>query len=82
MAIDARARNIESQAVRRAIGDARSLAATMPQLILEAHRIAATVIHGLHGRRRTGPGENFWQYRRFMSGEAARRVAELEANDG
>lgn len=74
MAIDARARNIESQAVRRAIGDARSLAATMPQLILEAHRIAATVIHGLHGRRRTGPGENFWQYRRFMSGEAARRV--------
>ena len=46
----------------------------MPRLILEARRIAATVIHGLHGRRRAGPGENFWQYRRFLSGEPARRV--------
>src|SRR2546425_9851409 len=61
-------------ATRRAIGDGRSLAATMPRLILEARRIAATVIHGLHGRRRAGPGENFWQYRRFVSGEPASRV--------
>ena len=42
--------------------------------ILEARRVAATVIHGLHGRRRAGSGENFWQYRRFVSGEAASRV--------
>jgi uncharacterized protein (DUF58 family) len=46
----------------------------MPRLILEARRVAATVIHGLHGRRRAGSGENFWQYRRFVSGEAAIRV--------
>jgi uncharacterized protein (DUF58 family) len=46
----------------------------MPRLVLEARRIAATVIHGLHGRRRAGSGENFWQYRRFMFGEPARRV--------
>jgi uncharacterized protein (DUF58 family) len=46
----------------------------MPRLILEARRIAATVIHGLHGRRRAGAGENFWQYRRFVSGEPAQRV--------
>src|SRR6185295_7807478 len=26
------------------------------------------------GRRRAGSGENFWQYRRFVSGEAAARV--------
>jgi uncharacterized protein (DUF58 family) len=64
----------ESAAVRRATSEARSLAAAMPGLILEARRIAATVIHGLHGRRRAGPGENFWQYRRFVSGEPARRV--------
>ena len=53
----------------------------MPRLILEARRIAATVIHGLHGRRRAGPGENFWQYRRFVSGEAGapRRLAPLGA---
>src|SRR5580698_6476716 len=61
-------------AAGRAVGEGRTLAASMPRLILEARRIAATVIHGLHGRRRAGPGENFWQYRRFLSGEPARRV--------
>src|SRR6201999_2691344 len=61
-------------AVGRAVGDSRTLAASMPRLILEARRVAATVIHGLHGRRRAGPGENFWQYRRFVSGEPAARV--------
>src|SRR5437870_7519407 len=64
----------EIKATQRASGEARSLAQTMPRLILEARRIAATVIHGLHGRKRAGPGENFWQYRRFLSGEPARRV--------
>jgi len=42
--------------------------------VLEARRVAASVFHGLHGRRRAGPGENFWQYRRFLSGEPASRV--------
>jgi uncharacterized protein (DUF58 family) len=74
MAADPRAGTEEQKATQRATGEARALAATMPRLILEARRIAATVIHGLHGRRRVGPGENFWQYRRFVSGEAARRV--------
>jgi uncharacterized protein (DUF58 family) len=46
----------------------------MPRLILEARRVAATIIHGLHGRRRAGTGENFWQFRRFVSGEPAARV--------
>src|SRR5215831_16438927 len=64
----------EAQAIGHAVGDGRSLAATMPRLILEARRVAATVIHGLHGRRRAGPGENFWQYRRFVSGEPASSV--------
>ena len=61
-------------ATGRAVGEGRTLAAGMPRLILEARRVAATVIHGLHGRRRAGPGENFWQYRRFVSGEPASRV--------
>src|ERR1700694_2256019 len=64
----------EFKAIQHAAGDARALAAAMPRLILEARRIAATVIHGLHGRRRAGSGENFWQYRRFISGEPARRI--------
>jgi uncharacterized protein (DUF58 family) len=74
MAAETRPHSIEAEAVRRASGQARTLAASMPRLILEARRIAATVIHGLHGRRRAGTGENFWQYRRFVSGEPARRV--------
>src|SRR6202140_3740947 len=61
-------------AVPHAVGQSQALAASMPRLILEARRIAATIIHGLHGRRRAGSGENFWQYRRFVSGEPAQRV--------
>jgi uncharacterized protein (DUF58 family) len=64
----------EILAVRRADGESRSLAASLPRLVLEARRIAATVIHGLHGRRRAGHGESFWQYRRFISGEPAQNV--------
>ena len=74
MALDPRLSEIEVTAVNRATGQSRSLAAAMPRLILESRRIAATVIHGLHGRRRAGSGENFWQYRRFVSGEPAQRV--------
>jgi len=66
--------DIEASAVRQATGGGHMLADAMPRLILEARRVAATVIHGLHGRRRAGPGENFWQYRRFMSGESASNV--------
>src|SRR5881628_3864113 len=69
-----RADKREVKATQQASGTARALAESLPRLILEARRIAATVIHGLHGRRRAGPGENFWQYRRFVSGEPATRV--------
>lgn len=74
MAVEPDPRKLETDAVRHAGGTSRTLAASLPRLILEARRIAATVIHGLHGRRRSGSGENFWQYRRFVSGEPARRV--------
>jgi len=64
----------ETLAIRRADGESRTLAASLPRLVLEARRIAANVIHGLHGRRRAGSGENFWQYRRFVSGEPSQNV--------
>jgi uncharacterized protein (DUF58 family) len=53
---------------------ALTLAQRMPHLVLEARRVAATLAHGLHGRRRAGPGESFWQFRPFVTGEAAQRV--------
>src|ERR1043165_10151877 len=71
---ESRPNNSESSAVRQATVGARKLADAMPRLILEARRVASTVIHGLHGRRRSGPGENFWQYRRFVNGEPASNV--------
>lgn len=74
MAADSRQPNGEILAIRRADGESRTLAASLPRLVLEARRIAANVIHGLHGRRRAGAGESFWQYRRFVSGEPSQNV--------
>lgn len=45
--------------------EAHELAARMPALLVEAQRVAHTVTHGTHGRRRAGPGETFWQFRHF-----------------
>ena len=30
--------------------------------------------HGVHGRRKAGSGETFWQFRPFVSGEPSSRV--------
>lgn len=54
--------------------NALSLAERMPRLILESRRVSMTLAHGLHGRRRAGPGESFWQFRPFVTGEAAARI--------
>src|SRR3712207_4335580 len=53
---------------------ALTLAQRMPRLVLEARRVAATLAHGIHGRRRAGTGESFWQFRPFVTGEAAQRI--------
>jgi uncharacterized protein (DUF58 family) len=74
MAAEPKQIDSEKRAVTHATGRGRSLADAMPRLMLDAHRVAATIIHGLHGRRRAGAGENFWQFRRFVSGEAAHRI--------
>lgn len=42
----------------------------LPRLALEARRVSAFV-NGVHGRRRPGPGESFWQYRMLTPGEPA-----------
>ena len=50
---------------------AEQLAATLPALLVAAERVAATVVQGVHGRRRVGSGETFWQYRRYQGGDSA-----------
>ena len=61
-------------ATRTGATSAASLAARLPLIVLEARRIAALLAVGLHGRGRAGPGETFWQYRAFSSGESANRI--------
>ncbi len=53
---------------------ADTLASALPALLVEAHRIAATVILGVHGRKRSGPGETFWQYRPYSFGDNVQQI--------
>lgn len=53
---------------------AEALGQTLPPLLLAAERVAASVAQGVHGRRRTGRGDSFWQYRPFAEGDSAQRV--------
>lgn len=72
-----RVRVLEPQARspgRAETATALTLAQRMPRLILESRRVAASLSHGIHGRRRAGIGETFWQFRPFVTGEAAQRI--------
>ena len=50
------------------------LAGTLPALMVAADRVAATVIQGVHGRRRVGQGDAFWQYRMYRDGDSAGQI--------
>src|SRR5450631_1142955 len=54
--------------------EAHGLADRLPDIVVEAKRIAQTVAHGIHGRRRAGPGETFWQFRQFGASDAVRQI--------
>jgi uncharacterized protein (DUF58 family) len=60
----------QSSTVNRSL----ELAGTLPPLMVAADRVAATVIQGVHGRRRVGQGDAFWQYRPFRDGDSASRI--------
>jgi uncharacterized protein (DUF58 family) len=53
--------------------EAAGLAADLPGILLEARRLAAAA-PGVHGRRRAGPGEAFWQFRDHRPEDGARLV--------
>jgi uncharacterized protein (DUF58 family) len=53
---------------------AEALGARLPPLLIAADRVASTVAQGVHGRRRVGQGDSFWQFRRFVSGDPLARV--------
>lgn len=53
---------------------AEDLAAALPPLLVAAERVASTVAQGVHGRRRVGTGETFWQFRRYGEGDPASAI--------
>lgn len=59
---------------REALVRGRMRASLVPDLLVEARRIVNTVIAGWHGRRKRGIGENFWQFRPYVEGEAIARI--------
>src|SRR5262245_9490256 len=69
MAAPARA---SPQLVRR--HQAEAVAATLPPLLVAAERVASTVAQGVHGRRRVGQGDSFWQFRQYQPGDPVQRI--------
>ena len=53
---------------------AEQLAATLPPLMAAAERVASTVAQGVHGRRRVGQGETFWQFREYHFGDQPQSI--------
>jgi uncharacterized protein (DUF58 family) len=56
------------------LGAAEAAGSLLPPLLVAAERVAATVAQGVHGRRRVGVGDTFWQYRPFVPGDASSRI--------
>src|SRR3954466_7154223 len=57
----------ESRAERstRTRNEAEHLASTLPPLLVDAEQLASSIWLGVHGRRKAGMGETFWQFRRY-----------------
>lgn len=53
---------------------AEALAAPLPPLLADAQHLAASVLMGAHGRRRSGPGAEFWQFRAAREGDSPRSI--------
>lgn len=53
---------------------AETLGHALPPLLAQAQHLAATVILGDHGRRQSGTGDAFWQFRQATPGDPLRRI--------
>jgi uncharacterized protein (DUF58 family) len=54
--------------------EADILAEGMPPLLVAAERLAAAASLGVHGRRKAGIGEDFWQFRRYRSEDSTTAI--------
>ena len=53
---------------------AENIAATLPNLVLNANKIAESVWAGIYSKKKTGPGEAFWQFRKYEQGDPAHLI--------
>jgi uncharacterized protein (DUF58 family) len=53
---------------------AEQIAAGLPPLLVAAEQLASVISLGVHGRRKSGMGENFWQFRRFQAEDASTAI--------
>ncbi len=58
----------------QAVLRAEALGSALPPLLVASERVAATVAQGVHGRRRVGQGDSFWQFRPYQAGDAPGRI--------
>jgi len=54
--------------------DAEKISGSLPPLLVEAEQLARSLMPGVHGRRRPGPGESFWQYRPAHPGDTLAQI--------
>ena len=59
---------------RDTLSQAGQLAGNLPGLLLDAEKVAHSVMKGVHGRRRVGTGETFWQFRPYQPGDERRDI--------
>jgi uncharacterized protein (DUF58 family) len=64
----------QAYSLNRLQESAHALAERLPDLLIDAKRISQTVAHGIHGRRRSGPGETFWQFRTYENSDSAQLI--------
>jgi uncharacterized protein (DUF58 family) len=53
---------------------AESLAASLPPLMVRAERLASALTLGMHGRRKAGIGQSFWQYHHYREGDPSSAI--------
>ncbi|WP_421686855.1 DUF58 domain-containing protein [Tritonibacter scottomollicae] len=53
---------------------AEEAASVLPPLLVQAQQLAGAVLLGEHGRRRSGVGDDFWQYRPVQQGDSRRMI--------
>ena len=54
--------------------EAEALGASLPPLLVDAERLASAVSLGVHGRRKAGMGESFWQFRRYRPEDSSAAI--------